>query len=84
MLYKIGEVFYNQIRTYGFEEKRKNKKLIISSFRAFLFIRGEPALLDGLGPVSRKSRKAICEIANGLFWKADLVTCFQGNKKKNN
>ena len=36
------------------------------------------------GLVSRKSRKAICEIANCLFWKADLLTCFQGNKKKNN
>ena len=40
---------------------------------------------DGdLGPISRKSRKAICEIANRLLWKADLLTCFQGNKKKNN
>ena len=41
-------------------------------------------------PVSRKSRKtfqarkAICESTNRLFWKADLSTCFQGNKKKNN
>ena len=31
MLYKIGEVFYNQIRTYGFAEKRNNKR-----FTAFL------------------------------------------------
>ena len=43
-----------------------------------------------LGPVSRKSRKpfrarkAICEIANCLFWKADLLACFQGTKKKIN
>ena len=29
-------------------------------------------LVTGLGPVSRKSRKAICEIPNRLFWKADL------------
>ena len=30
------------------------------------------------GPIFRKSRKA-----NPLFWKADLLTCFQGNKKLN-
>ena len=35
------------------------------------------------GPVSRKSRKATRETANRLFWKADLLICFQGNKKKN-
>ena len=29
-------------------------------------------------------RKAICEIANRLFWKADHLTCFQSNKKKDN
>ena len=32
--------------------------------------------------VSRKSRKAICEIANRLFWKADLLTCFKETKRK--
>ena len=37
----------------------------------------------GSGPVSRKSQKATCERANRLFWKADLLTCFQGNKKQN-
>ena len=26
-----------------------------------------------------RAGKAICEIANRLFWKADLLTCFQGN-----
>ena len=31
-----------------------------------------------------RARKAMCEIVNHLFWKADLLTCFQGNKKKNN
>ena len=36
-------------------------------------------LFSNLGPVSRKSRKAICETANRLFWKADLLKCFQGN-----
>ena len=25
----------------------------------------------------------ICEADNRLFWKADLLTCFQGDKKKN-
>ena len=39
--------------------------------------------LSFLGPVSRKSRKLLFEIANRLFQKADLLTCFQGNKKKN-
>ena len=29
-----------------------------------------------------RARKAIFEIVNRLFWKADLLTCFQGNKKK--
>ena len=37
-----------------------------------------------LEPISRKSRKlfrlekTICETVNRLFWKADLLTCFQG------
>ena len=31
-----------------------------------------------------RARKAICEIANRLFWKADLLIFFQGNKKKVN
>ena len=35
-------------------------------------------------PKTFRARKAICEIANRLFWKADLLTCFKGNKKKNN
>ena len=35
-----------------------------------------------LGPVSRKSRKAICETANRLFWRAEHLTCFQGTKRK--
>ena len=35
-------------------------------------------------PKTFRDRKAICEIANRLFWKAGLLTCFQGNKKKNN
>ena len=34
-------------------------------------------------PVSFRARKAIYEAGNCLFWKADLLTCFQGNKKKN-
>ena len=33
-------------------------------------------------PKTFRAQKAICEIANHLFWKADLLTCFQGNKKK--
>ena len=35
-------------------------------------------------PKTFPARKAICEIANRLFWKADLLTCFQGNKMKIN
>ena len=35
-------------------------------------------------PKTFRARKAICEIANRLFWRAGLLTCFQGNKKKNN
>ena len=35
-------------------------------------------------PKTIRARKAICEIVNRLFKKADLLTCFQGNKKKNN
>ena len=34
-------------------------------------------------PITFRARKAIWETANRLFWKTDLVTCFQGNKKKN-
>ena len=30
-----------------------------------------------------RARKANCENANSLFWKGDLLTYFQGNKKKN-
>ena len=29
-------------------------------------------------PKTFRARKAICETANRLFWKADLLTCFQG------
>ena len=29
------------------------------------------------------ARKAVCETANRLFWKAGLLTCYQGNRKKN-
>ena len=35
-------------------------------------------------PKTFRARKAICKITNRLFWKANLLTCFQGNKKKNN
>ena len=35
-------------------------------------------------PKTFRALKAICEIANRLFWKSDLLTCFQGNKNKNN
>lgn len=33
-------------------------------------------------PKPFRARKPICEIVNRLFWKAYLLTCFQGNKKK--
>ena len=33
-------------------------------------------------PETSRVRKAICETANRMFWKADLLSCFQGNKKK--
>ena len=35
-------------------------------------------------PKTIRARKDICETTNRLFWKADLLTRFQGNKKKNN
>ena len=34
-------------------------------------------------PKTFRARKAICGTANPSFWKADLLTCFQGNKKLN-
>ena len=34
-------------------------------------------------PITFRARKAICKTANRLFWKVDLLTCFQGKKKKN-
>ena len=33
-------------------------------------------------PKTFRAREAICESASRLIWKADLLTCFQGNKKK--
>ena len=33
-------------------------------------------------PKTFRARKAICESASRLIWKADLLKCFQGNKKK--
>ena len=35
------------------------------------------------GPVSWKSQNAICETTNCWLWKVNLLTCFKGNKKKN-
>ena len=34
-------------------------------------------------PKTFQTRKAICEAANHLFWKVDILTRFQGNKKQN-
>ena len=34
-------------------------------------------------PKTFRARKAICETGNRLFWKVDLLTCFQGNKNQN-
>ena len=34
-------------------------------------------------PITFRARQAICETGNRLFGKADLKTCFKGNKKKN-
>ena len=33
-------------------------------------------------PKTSRARKAICETTNRLLWKADLLTCFQANKRK--
>ena len=41
-----------------------------------------PGALFSKVPKTFRAQKAICEIANHLFWKADLLTCFRGNKKK--
>ena len=30
-----------------------------------------------------RARKSICETVNRLFWKVNLLTCFQGNKRQN-
>ena len=44
--------------------------------------------IPGLGarfskvPKTFRARKAICEIANRLFWKADLLTCIYATKRK--
>ena len=38
---------------------------------------------SALGPVSRKSRKAICKTPTWLFRKASLFICCKGNKNKN-
>ena len=35
-------------------------------------------------PKTFRAQKAIFETANRLLWKGDLLTCFQGNRKKNN
>ena len=34
-------------------------------------------------PENFSGPKTIYESANRLFWKADLLTCFEGNEKKN-
>ena len=49
--------------------------------RGFRFVPGARFLKF---PETFRARKAICEVANRLFWKADLLTCFQGTKKKIN
>ena len=52
-------------------------------FWALVFVRVKtPGARFSKVPKTFRARKAICEIANHLFWKADLLTCFQGNKKK--
>ena len=49
-----------------------------------VFCRGQPGARFSKVPKTFRARKAICETANRLFWRAYLLTCFQGNKKKNN
>ena len=34
-------------------------------------------------PITFRARKAICETANRLFWKAGLLTCSKSNRQKN-
>ena len=33
-------------------------------------------------PITFRARKAICETANRLFWKAGILTCFKGKQKE--
>ena len=42
-----------------------------------------PGALSSKVPITFRARKAICETSNRLLWKAGLLTCFKGNKKKN-
>ena len=43
----------------------------------------EPGACFSKVPETFRARKGICETANQLVWKGDLLTRFQGNKKKN-
>ena len=43
----------------------------------------EPEARFSKVPKKFRARKAICETANGLLWKSDLLTSFQGNEEKN-
>ena len=60
--------------------------ILINPVTNFFFFFCKKNVLRGMGPGDRFSKllntfrapKAICEIANCLFWKADLLTCFQG------
>ena len=42
-----------------------------------------PVKLKIWAPKSFRARKSMSETVNRLFWKSDLLTCFQGNKKQN-
>ena len=53
------------------------------SFGSFESMFPSPGARFSKVPKTFRARKAICETANRLFWKADLLTCFQGNKKQN-
>ena len=72
----------------GFWLREENSKNIVGAqsktHQLNLRTSSRPGARFSKVPKSFRARKAICEIANRLFWKSDLLTCFQGNKNKNN
>ena len=69
--------------SFSARENESNPKHAVSLLSA-VGTRLEPGNSFSKVPKTFRARKAICEIVNRLFWKTDPLTCFQGNKNKNN